>query len=157
MSSSEKWVIIGAITGVILVLLTALALLFQIGIFGHGDITTPFQTSSNSGSYDNKNLGIGSVSSSSSNENCVIGKWIVDNANPSNIQTWNFYSDGSFKDIHYFSNGGSQAYDWGTWKYIGNNQYLMQLTSTTHTVVCDGNSFTMLADSTGPSHQFHKG
>ena len=92
--------------------------------------------------------------SSSSNENCIIGTWIRDD---SPEQTWNYYSDGSFKDIHVFSNGRSQEYDWGTWESSGNNRYVMHLTSFTHNVVCNGDSLTMIADTSGPSVSFHRG
>ena len=87
--------------------------------------------------------------------NAILGTWVRDD---SHEQTWNYYSDGSFKDIHVFSNGGSSTYDWGTWEYVGNNRYVMHLTTFTHTVVVTGNSLTMLADSSSSnSVTFSKG
>ena len=79
-------------------------------------------------------------SSSSSNENCVLGTWKLDrqSGRTDDILTWNFYSDGTFKDIHHFSNGNSQSYDWGTWEYLGNNRYVVTQTSTTMHVICEG-------------------
>ena len=69
---------------------------------------------------------------------CVIGTWKLDREAgwTNDIQTWNFYSDGTFKDIHSFSNGNSQAYDWGTWQYLGNNLYVVHETSTMMHVSC---------------------
>lgn len=79
-----------------------------------------------------------SSSSSDGDPKCVIGTWRLDRqaGRTDDILTWNFYSDGTFKDIHLFSNGKTQTYDYGTWQYQGNNRFVIHETSTTMHVIC---------------------
>jgi len=70
----------------------------------------------------------------------IVGKWMLDSqvGKSDDIITWNFYENGEWTDTHVFVDGTSWDYDWGSWEYIGNNQYNVQKYSTSEVVFCDG-------------------